>query len=383
MLTLSYTQIAAYQQCPLAYKLQYIDGLKPPAKWYFSFGETLHTCAQYFFSAMLPAFPSLEQFLAYYLEKWNCEGWESADQEAAEKAYGEQILRDFWQIHSRAFRIPLATERQFTVNIEGVRLRGYIDRIDKLGTSGLSIVDYKSNRELFTKDYVDGLLQLTLYQMACERMWDMSVEQLTLYHLRTNTAVSSGPRTRECVRDATKLVLSVAKGIESGNFPATENQFCPCDFLEHCPYHRNRYGDTVPESQKPDMLRGVAIDAVVERYTMLQEEQKLLEKEIAELKEILIQYCEIEQVNRVFGSEHSITYKVVERTGYNEREVKAFLEPANLWDRVLKFDSSAVKELIMSDDVPEEIKRKLESLSKVVSTYPRLFIKTFKGDRDE
>jgi len=49
MKPLSYTQISLYQSCPLCYKLQYIDGLKQKDKWYFSFGLTMHTCAEYFF----------------------------------------------------------------------------------------------------------------------------------------------------------------------------------------------------------------------------------------------------------------------------------------------------------------------------------------------
>ena len=76
MRPLSYTKISTYQSCPLSYKLQYIDGLKPKAKWYFSFGETLHKCAEYFFSAKLPAYPALDELLHYYEENWRSAGWE-------------------------------------------------------------------------------------------------------------------------------------------------------------------------------------------------------------------------------------------------------------------------------------------------------------------
>ena len=61
MKPLSYTQISLYQSCPLRYKLQYIDGLKPKDKWYFSFGTTMHVCAEHFFQVRVPPPPSLEE----------------------------------------------------------------------------------------------------------------------------------------------------------------------------------------------------------------------------------------------------------------------------------------------------------------------------------
>jgi len=203
MRPISYSQISTYQSCPLSYKLQYIDRLERKAKWYFSFGDTLHKCAEYFFKAKLASYPTLEDLLKFYDASWKSEGWASIEDETAHMAHGEQILRDFWAINSRDFKVPLATEKMFMVDIQGVKLRGYIDRLDKLATGGLAIVDYKSNKELFTKDYFEDFFQLTLYQLACQRMWDIPVEKLTLYHLRSNTSVSCGPRHTRTVSDTT------------------------------------------------------------------------------------------------------------------------------------------------------------------------------------
>jgi len=383
MQTLSYSQIATYQTCPLSYRLQYIDRLKPSIKWYFSFGETLHSCAEYFFSAKLPAFPTLEELLDFYQVNWSSEGWESPEQEAAEKTYGEYIIREFWKIHINNFRPPLAAERLFIVDVEGVKLRGYIDRIDKLDTGGLAIVDYKSNRELFTKEYVQNFLQLTLYQVACEQMWDMPVEMLTLYHLRSNTPVSCGPRPKEQLQNARDLVSSVAEWIASGKFPALENQYCPCDFPQYCPYYKHKYGETIPETAKLEHLKTVSITEIIERYVGLQDAQKIIEKQLEELKQLLIQYCQAEGINRVFGTTHAITYKIVERTGYPEEKVRAVLEPAGLWNRVLKLDPAAMKELLFNRDVPEQIRKKIADLAEIVSTYPRLWVKALKEDTEE
>jgi len=90
--------------------------------------------------------------------------------------------------------MPLAIEKMFYVDIEGIKLRGFIDRVDKLDSGGLSIVDYKSNQGLFTSEDLEKNLQLTLYQLATEQLWRLPVEKLTLYHLRSNTPCSCQPR---------------------------------------------------------------------------------------------------------------------------------------------------------------------------------------------
>ena len=176
MRPLSYSQISLYQSCPLHYKLQYIDGLKTKDKWYFSFGTTLHLCAEYFFKVRVPPPPSLEKMLKYYEKIWLSAGYQSAEEEAKYKDYGRQILAKFWQVHSADFSLLVAVERMFYIDIEGVKLRGFIDRIDKLDSGGLSIVDYKTSQKLFTRDDLENDLQLTLYQLAIEKMWLLPVE---------------------------------------------------------------------------------------------------------------------------------------------------------------------------------------------------------------
>jgi len=368
MKPLSYTQIALYQSCPLCYKLQYIDGLEPKEKGYFSFGTTMHACAEYFFKVKVPPPPSLEELLKYYEKNWLSAGYASAEEEESYKAYGREILTKFWEIHHSDFRLPIALEWMFYIDIEGVKLRGFIDRVDKLDSGGLAIVDYKTDKELFTKDYLARNLQLTLYQLAVEQSWYLPVERLTLYHFRTNTPCSCPPRDKAQLEEARRLVLAVAEGIEAGRFPAVESGRCPCDFPEHCPYYRQQF---VPE--ETGVMEKAQLAETVERYVSLQNEIKELQLQLDELKQALVDFCQAEELNRVYGREHALTYKLVERTGFGEDEVKALLEPEGLWPRVLGLDQSKIKELISDEAVAEDIRRRLEALKQVVSSYPQLF----------
>jgi putative RecB family exonuclease len=372
MRPLSYTQISLYQNCPLCYKLQYIDGLEPKEKGYFSFGTTMHDCAEHFFKVKVPPPPTLAQMLDFYERRWLPEGYQSAEEEAEYKAYGREMLTKFWEIHQPDFRMPIAVEHKFTIDIGNVKLTGRIDRVDKLDSGGLAIIDYKTNLELFTQEYLEKDLQLTLYQLAVEKAWFLPVERLTLYHFRSNTPVSCPPRQEAQLEEARRIVLEVAEGIQAGNFPAKESAYCPCDFPQYCPYYQHKFA---PERGESDVIDEAAVPQSVERYVALQEEIKGLELELKELKEMITAYCQERGLKRVYGQSHALTYGVRETTSYNEPEVKALLEPAGLWPRVLGFDQYKLRELIKDETVADELRRKLAELKQVVSSNPQLWVR--------
>ncbi len=320
----------------------------------------------------MPPPPSLEELLQFYERNWISEGYESAEEEAKYKTYGSEILSKFCEIHSADFRMPVAVERMFYINIEGVKLRGYFDRVDKLDSGRLSIVDYKTNQGFFTKDDLEKNLQLTLYQLAAEQTWQLPVERLTLYHLRSNTPCSCAARDETQLEEARHLVLEVAKNIAEQRFPAIENQYCPCDFPEHCPYYRQK---TTPELKETDILRGMAVDEAVEQYVSLQAQIKELQTQLEEIRLMISDFCQTEGLNRVYGKEHAITCKLVDRAGFSEDEVRALLEPEGLWSRVLSFDQSRLKQLITDEAVAKDIRARLEALRQVISSSPRLSVR--------
>jgi putative RecB family exonuclease len=332
----------------------------------------MHSCVEYFFRVNTPPPPSLEELLLYYEQNWLSQGYATPEEEAEYKVYGKDILKRFWEIQSADFRLPVALERSFYLDIEGIKLRGFIDRVDKLDSGGLAVIDYKTNKELFTADYLAGDLQLTIYQMAAEQTWKLPVESLTLYHLRSNTACSCPPRDRTQLEQTRKLVLDVAENIARGNFPAVESQYCPCDFPEHCPYYRHQYLTAAPEPTQQELLPGIAAMDAVERYADLQAQIKELQVQLEEARQAIIEYCQKEGLNRVFGSEHDVTYILSERTGFDEDEVRVLLEPEGLWQKVLGFDPSRLKQLISDETVPGDIRDKLEALRRVTATFPQL-----------
>ncbi len=343
----------------------------------------MHSCAEQFFKVKAPPCPTLDELLGFYELTWLSEGYTSPEEEARYKEYGREILKKFWEIHSPSFKLPIALERQFFLDVDGVKVMGYIDRVDKLDSGGLSIVDYKTNQELFTADYLDNNMQLTIYQMAAEQLWRLPVEQLTLYHLRTNTPLTVGPRPRDRTDALRGLVLDVAGKIQRLEFPATENTYCPCDFPQHCPYYKHQYLTQSAPKETQGMLPGMAAADAVDRYAALQAQIKELEEKLAAVKQTIIAYCKEQRVNRVFGKGNQATYRLVEKTGFEEADVRGVLEPRGLWNKVLSFDAALLKELLADKDIPEDTKKQITALKKVVSAYPQLYLKQNAAEEQE
>jgi hypothetical protein len=130
-----------------------------------------------------------------------------------------------------------------------------------------------------------------------------------------------------------------------------------------------------PDLFQQGILDGIAVAEAVKHYVSLQSQIKELQTQFEEVKQRLIDFCQTEGLNRVYGREHAITYKLVEKTGFSEDEVKALLEPEGLWHKVLSLDQSRLRQLIIDEALAKDIREKLETLRRVVSTYPQLWVK--------
>jgi RecB family exonuclease len=365
---LSYSGISTYLECPLQYKLIYKDRLKIPAKPYFSFGSSLHKAAEFFYSAMLATPPTLDELLKYYEENWESEGFESEEDERKHFETGIEILKKFHEINSKDYKIPLAVEQSFNVDLNGIVLTGIIDRVDKLPSGNLEIIDYKSGKKFPTIEELNENLQLSIYHIAAEKTWGIFPEKLTIYHLRSNTPLSS-QRTPEQVRKTMELMLDVSNEIDKGNFDPELHLFCPCDFPQHCPYFSHKYKIEKPSQM---VLGEKNIPKAVKDYVQTKEEIKELNAKVKEIEEAIIKYCEDNNLRRVYSDEYFITFSRVERKGYEEKEIERLLKEKDLWQNVLSFDSKKVKNLLEDPNMSYELRKEIKSLEKVISAYNQL-----------
>jgi RecB family exonuclease len=164
----------------------------------------------------------------------------------------------------------MAVELKFDMEIDGVPVTGFIDRIDKIEGDSAEIIDYKSGKRAFDKSDVKKNEQLVLYQIAVEKALGIPVGKLTIYHLPSQTQVSVDAHTKKRIEDLKLKVLEASELIEKGEFAPKKGRFCPCDFAEHCPYYMHLYVIGDKERDRPKMN----IQQTIEEYSELKEKEK-------------------------------------------------------------------------------------------------------------
>jgi putative RecB family exonuclease len=235
---LSYSRLSRYEQCPLSYKLHYIDRNQPERGLPVRFGTAIHVALERLIREVIdqeyvgPL--SEERAIDLYRTAWNFEGLTGLElfQE------GLQIIKDFVRAEGHVdHRDILAVEKEFELTIGRFTVIGYIDRVDYVDEQTIRIVDYKSNRQLFTRDDVDFSLQMSLYQLAARQLWPWAKNvKLTFWMLRHGVQQHT-TRTEEQLDAARNYVQALGEALEtSTEFPARLNPNCVyCDHRKSCP----------------------------------------------------------------------------------------------------------------------------------------------------
>lgn len=322
--------------------------------------------------------PTLDELLNYYEENWESEGFKSKDDEQKHFELGKKILEEFHKINSKDYKIPIAVEYKFNVDLKGIVLTGIIDRVDKLPSGSIEIIDYKSGKRLPSIEELNNDLQLSIYYIAAEKIWGILPEKLTIYHLRSNKTFSTH-RKPDKIKETIEIMFDVLNDIEKRKFEAKESPLCSfCDFHQFCPEFAHKY--EIEES--PQMILGeVNIPESIKDYVQTKEKIKELKFKANEIGDAIIRYCEDKGFSRVYGEKYSVTISKVEKKGYEEDEVKKLLEDEDLWQNVLSFNPKRLIDLLEDPNLSYELKKKLKDLEKVISTYNQLRYKEVEKEK--
>jgi DNA helicase-2/ATP-dependent DNA helicase PcrA len=153
---------------------------------------------------------------------------------------GAKQLREFVRLQqARPPAEVIGTERGFEITLRGVRVKGRLDRIDRIAGNRVAIIDYKTGKPR-TPQHADKSLQLSIYALAAREKWDYDAERLVFYNVADNTEVAS-QRDRRQLEAACERVAAVAAQIKAGNFDPTPGFHCGwCAYRNLCPATEER-----------------------------------------------------------------------------------------------------------------------------------------------
>lgn len=223
-LMLSFSKLKLFQQCPLRYKYRYIDRQRDQKTTpYLALGRILHKSLADFFS--VDTLPRTRKLLLNLLEEnWQRGGYPTSEEALEIKMRAQHILEEYCDAHDcsvQTFRV----EAPIKCTVSGMVVTGTVDRIDKLGTDGYEIIDYKTEH-LDTTEEQTTHIQLAFYYYGVLESYGISASRLTLEYLASQDTISMTPS-----EDMLQLQLEKAHDIveqirEMVDFRPTRNKYC-------------------------------------------------------------------------------------------------------------------------------------------------------------
>lgn len=257
-LELSASRLTLYDDCPLRYFYRYVVGVQGPGGVAASMGTVVHAALAVFLNptqhtqtsdsdeaggAGRRTWPALE---AIGQRLWEDEGWGATIapyQPMREQARRDvfTMLQSWWDTESSsaatagAWPDVVAVEYPFDIEVGGHRVRGYIDRIDRVD-GGLAIVDYKTGAHVMPPEEAADDLQLATYHLAALRDPMLASlgppVSLQLWYLRSGDAVSQ-PIAEGHAERTERRIIDAADRILAEEFDPSVEADC-----EHCEFHR-------------------------------------------------------------------------------------------------------------------------------------------------
>ena len=254
----SYTQLAAFQNCPLQYKFAHILKIPRRGKPAFSFGKTMHQTLYDFFKMKLSVqqgdlfggkqkavVVSFKDLLAVYDRNWIDEWYENKENQEKNYQQGKRSLKIFYDNFLRKEPKVLfidkepALEQSFNLKIGSDVFIGKIDRIDQID-DGVEIIDYKTGlakEKLSAQDKE----QLLIYQIAVEEVLGLKVKSLTYNYLQDGKSLSFLGSVKDKEKQREKIISQIEQ-MKKTDFSPTPGFHCKfCDFKDICEHARETF----------------------------------------------------------------------------------------------------------------------------------------------
>jgi putative RecB family exonuclease len=209
--------------CPLLYKLRVIDRLPEPPSPAAARGTMVHAVLERLFDL-----PARERTLAAAAELLD-PAWDrlvedepaladlvAADDPAAREAWLEQareLLAGYFMLEDPRRLEPAEREHRVEVVVDGLALRGYVDRLDEAPTGELRVVDYKTGRIPGEAFEAKALFQMKFYALVLWRSRGRVPKELRLVYVGERDMLRYAPDERELAAFERKL-LALWQAIE-------------------------------------------------------------------------------------------------------------------------------------------------------------------------
>ena len=244
--SLSPSSFSAFKDCPLAFKLSYIDRLPEPPSAAASKGTLVHRALE-LLMCRPPEHRSLPTALAD-LDRARVElaehpefagldlGPDELDQFHADAA---RLVERYFELEDPTRVRPIGLELKLTARVGKVTLRGIIDRLEIADDGEWVITDYKTGSVPSEQREQARLAGVHIYALLCEQMLGRRPARVQLLYLSTPEAIIARPSEQSVTgvaRRTDALWSAIERACAVDEFRPRPGRLCDyCAFRPYCP----------------------------------------------------------------------------------------------------------------------------------------------------
>jgi putative RecB family exonuclease len=244
--TLSPSRAGDFKTCPQLFKFRAIDRLPEPTTIYQARGTTAHLALERFYD-LPPAQRDPETLFDLFRKAWTEIRNEEEYQELFETSQAEsdwgvesmKLLANYFSIEDPRQVEPFDREMDMTEDLDGIVIRGILDRIDRDGDGRLVITDYKTGKAPPERYALPAFFALKIYALLIRNRTGETPKELRLLYLNGPTLYRLTVDDKQLDgidRQLRALWAAIERAMSSDNYPPRPGRLCDwCAFQGICP----------------------------------------------------------------------------------------------------------------------------------------------------
>lgn len=248
---LSPSSIATWRSCPMKFKFSRIDRIVEPPTWATHIGTFVHEVLEHFYQ-MDAGERTKDAVRALAAARWQESDWETKVNELEKpagsvrdfKTQSFDCLTNLWKVEDPQQTELDGMEHEVWAAVDGVQMKGFIDRFIFDDDGRLVIGDYKTGKipnPRFTNED-DKFFQLLVYALMLQEADQEETAKVQLLYLQHAAVheVAVTPVKLTTARDVIKRTKEeVDAACASENFACKVTKLCDwCFYQSICPAHR-------------------------------------------------------------------------------------------------------------------------------------------------
>ena len=245
-ISLSPSSMGTFTSCPLSFRFSYIERLPEPPSAPASKGTLVHLALQHLMwrppaeRTLAAARADLDRAAAELAAHPEFSGLElSADELAQFRADAETLVRRYFELEDPTAVRPIGLEIKLDARLDGVVVRGIIDRLELDADGELVITDYKTGSTPSERWEERSLAGVHVYALLCERNFGRLPSRVQLLYLSKPERIVTAP-SDQSLRGVEVKTNAVMKAVRTAcardDFRPRPSALCNfCAFQEFCP----------------------------------------------------------------------------------------------------------------------------------------------------